>query len=52
MARKLPLPRGWKRRVKSSVVHVLALSHYSLTVLLAQTARSRRYTLRTDVLVN
>ena len=29
MARKLPLPRGWKRRVKSSVIHVLALSHYT-----------------------
>ena len=27
MARKLPLPRGWKRRVKSSIVHILALSH-------------------------
>jgi len=25
MAPKLPLPRGWKRRVRSSVLHVLAL---------------------------
>ncbi len=23
MASKLPLPRGWKRRVKSSVLHLL-----------------------------
>ncbi len=23
MARKLPLPRGWKRRVESSIVHVV-----------------------------
>ena len=28
MPPKLPPPRGWKRRVKSSVVHVLALNHY------------------------
>ena len=25
----LPLPRGWKRRVRSSVLHILALSHYT-----------------------
>ena len=29
MRTRLPLPRGWKRRVKSSIVHVLALSHYT-----------------------
>ena len=42
MARKLPLLRGWKRRVKSSIVHILALSHYSFTALLAQTSRRSR----------
>ncbi len=26
MPPKLPLPRGWKRRVRSSVVHILALN--------------------------
>ena len=26
MARKIPLPRGWKRRVKSSIVHVVRAS--------------------------
>ena len=30
MRTRLPLPRGWKRRVKS-IVHVLALSHYSFS---------------------
>ena len=30
MAPKLPLPRGWKRRVRSSVLHILALGHYHL----------------------
>ena len=30
MAPKLPLPRGWKRRGRSSVLHILALSHYHL----------------------
>ena len=28
MPPKLPLPRGWKRRVRSSVLHMLVLSHY------------------------
>ena len=36
MDRKLPLPRGWKRCVRSSILHILALSHYSFTVLLAK----------------
>ncbi len=26
MPPKLPLPRGWRRRVRSSVLHILALS--------------------------
>ena len=30
MPPKLPLPRGWKRRVRSSVLHV-GLSHYTFT---------------------
>ena len=38
MARRLPLPRGWKRRVKSSVDHVLALSHCTFTALVARAA--------------
>ncbi len=32
MTPKLPLPRGWKRHVRSSVLHILALSHYTFTV--------------------
>ncbi len=32
MTPKLPLPRGWKRRGRSSVLHILALSHYTCTV--------------------
>ncbi len=31
MNHKIPLPRGWKRRVRSSVLHILALSHYTCT---------------------
>ncbi len=30
MSPKLPLPRGWKRRVRSSVLHILTLGRYSL----------------------
>ena len=32
MAYRLPLPRGWKHRVRSSVLHILALSHYTISV--------------------
>ena len=28
MNRKIPLPRGWNRRAKSAILHILALSHY------------------------
>ena len=28
MEHKIPLPRGWKRRVRSSGLHVLALGHF------------------------
>ena len=30
MPPKLPLPRGWKRRIRSFVLHVLALGHHDL----------------------
>jgi hypothetical protein len=26
--RKIPLPRGWKRRVHSAVLHILAPGHH------------------------
>ena len=41
MHRKIPLPRGWSRRAKSAILHILALSHYTFTVLLARAALSR-----------
>ena len=41
MAPKLPLPRGWKHRARSSVLHILALSHYTFTALLAKAAQSK-----------
>jgi len=46
MPPKLPLPRGWKRRVRSSVLHILALSHYTFTVLLARAANSKNRQVR------
>ena len=39
MARNLPMPRGWKRRVRASVLHILALGHFDL---LEQRTFSRR----------
>jgi DNA-binding transcriptional regulator YiaG len=39
--RRIPLPRGWNRRVKAAVLQVLALSHYGFTTLLAQAAHDR-----------
>ena len=38
MHHKIPLPRGWNRRAKSAILHILALSHYTFTVLLARAA--------------
>ncbi len=46
MAPKLPLPRGWKRRVRSSVLHILALSHYTFTAMLARAALSKNRQVR------
>ncbi len=46
MAPKLPLPRGWKRRVRSSALHILALSHYTFTALLARAAQSKNRQVR------
>jgi transposase InsO family protein len=42
MHRKIPLPRSWNRRVKSAVLQILALSHYSFTILLARAANDRK----------
>ena len=46
MPPKLPLPRSWKRRVRSSVLHILALSHYTCTALLARAAHSKNRQVR------
>ncbi len=43
MHHKIPLPRGWNRRAKSAILHILALSHYTFTALLASLA-DHRYT--------
>ncbi len=49
MAPKLSLPRGWKHRVRSSVLHILALSHYTFTALLAKAALSKNRQVRLQV---
>ena len=36
MCRNLPRPRGWDRHVKSTVLQILALSHYGFTALLVR----------------
>ena len=46
MQRKLPLPRGWKRRVKSSVLRALSLSWYCFTAIRGRAASSRNVRLR------
>ncbi len=46
MPPKLLLPRGWKDRVRSSVLHILALSHYTFTALLARAANSKNHQVR------
>jgi putative transposase len=41
MRHSLPVPRTWNRRVKASVIRILALSHYTFTALVARAARAR-----------
>ncbi len=41
MPPKLPLPRGWKHRVRSSVFHILALSHYTVELTPIEIRRER-----------
>ena len=38
--RTFPLPHGWPRRVRSAVVHAIALAHVSITATLAWAANS------------
>ena len=51
MHRKISLPRGWNRRAKSAIIHILALSHYTFTALVARAAndRHRRTRLRAEI---
>ena len=39
---KLPLPRGWKRRVRSSVLHILTLSHGAVPASALSKAKTMR----------
>ncbi len=41
MHRKIPIPRGWNRRAKSAILHILALSHYTFTVMVARASNDR-----------
>jgi len=41
MHRKILIPRGWKRRVESTIFQILALSHYSFTAVVARVANAR-----------
>ena len=50
MRRNLPLPRGWNRRTKAAILHILALSHYNSTALLARAANDpHRTRLRAEI---
>ncbi len=42
MPRRIPLPRAWNRRAKSAIIHILALSHYAFTAMLALSTTIRR----------
>ncbi len=42
MDHKILLPRGWNRRAKSAILHILALSHYTFTALVARAMNERR----------
>ena len=41
MPRTIPLPRGCNRRAKAAILHILALSHYAFTALVAHAMNER-----------
>ena len=41
MYRKIPIPRGSNRRAKSLILHILALSHYAFTAMVARAANEQ-----------
>ena len=41
MPPKIPIPRGWNRRAKSAILHILALSHYTFTAMVRREAVRR-----------
>jgi len=51
MRRKIPLPRSWNRRAKTTVLQILALSHYTFTSLVARAANdpNRRTRLQAEI---
>ncbi|MCZ6689538.1 MAG: DDE-type integrase/transposase/recombinase [Planctomycetota bacterium] len=51
MRRKPPIPRGWNRHVKSSVLHVLSLSYFCFSTIRGWASRSRsmQVRLRTEI---
>ena len=46
IARRIPVPHGWPRCVKSSMLHVLSLAQYALTYTRSWAADSRNARLR------
>ena len=46
MPRKILLPRGWKRQTKSAILHILVLSHYAFTAMVARAANERSWRTR------
>ena len=51
MSRKIAVPNGWNRRANSAIIHILALSRYAFTALIARASndRDRRTRLRAEV---
>ncbi len=49
MLRKLPIPRGWNRYVKSSVLHALSLSYFCFSTVRGWASRSRSIKVRLQV---
>jgi len=37
---QVPLPKGWPNRIRSAVIHVISLAHFSLTFARSVTANS------------
>jgi len=51
-AESIPLPRGWPKRIRSSVIHAISLAHFSVTFARSVAANSINARIRLKAEIN